>query len=102
MFRSSDILGRPTLVLNRSWQPILVTTVVRALVMPWNDSAKVVDPDEYRLYAWEEWTTLAPREGGPCIRTSRARLRVPEVVTLQHDDRLPLAAVTVDAHPAHV
>src|SRR5207237_541269 len=60
----------------------------------WNYSAKVVDPDEYRLYAWEEWMTLAPRDGGPCIRTSRARLRVPEVVVLQHYDRLPLAAVT--------
>jgi hypothetical protein len=46
--------------------------------------------------------TLAPREGGPCIRTPRARLRVPEVVALQHYDRLPLAAVTVDAHPAHL
>ena len=94
MFRSSDILGRPTLVLNRSWQPIHVTTVVRALVMLWNDSAKVVDPEEYRLYAWDEWTTLTPRDGDPCIRTARARLRVPEVVALQHYDRLPLAAVT--------
>ena len=94
MFPSSDILSRPTLVLNRSWQPIHVTTVVRALVMLWNDSAKVVDPEEYRLYAWEEWTTLVPRDGGPCIRTARARLRVPEVVALQHYDRMPLAAVT--------
>ena len=76
--------------------------MVRALVMLWNDSAKVVDPDEYRLYTLEEWMTLAPREGGPCIRTPRARLRVPEVVALQHYDRLPLAAVTVDTHPAHL
>ena len=72
MFRSSDILGRPTLVLNRSWQPIHVTTVVRALVMLWNDSAKVVDPDEYRLYAWEEWMTPAARDStpGPSARGS--------------------------------
>ena len=94
MFPSSDILGRPTLVLNRSWQPIHVTTVVRALVMLWNESAKVVDPEEYRLYAWDEWMTLAPREGAPCIRTPRARLRVPEVIALRQYDRLPMAAVT--------
>ncbi len=31
MFQSSDILSRPTLVLNRNWHPIHVTTVVRAL-----------------------------------------------------------------------
>jgi 5-methylcytosine-specific restriction endonuclease McrA len=94
MFTTSDILGRPTLVLNRSWQPIHVTTVVRALVMLWNDSAKVVDPGDYRLYTWEEWLTLAPREGAACIRTPRARLRIPEVVALQRYDRLPLTAVT--------
>ena len=94
MFPSSDILGRPTLVLNRSWQPIHVTSVVRALVMLWNESAKVVDPEEYRLYAWDEWMTLAPREGAPCIRTPRARLRVPEVIALRHYDRLPMSAVT--------
>jgi 5-methylcytosine-specific restriction endonuclease McrA len=93
MFQSSDILSRPTLVLNRNWHPIHVTTVVRALVMLWNDSAKVVDPEEYRLYSWEDWMTLAPREGGPCIRTARARLRIPEIVALQHYDRVPLAVV---------
>jgi 5-methylcytosine-specific restriction endonuclease McrA len=94
MFSTNDILSRPTLVLNRSWQPIHVTTVVRALVMLWNDSAKVVDPDAYQLYPWDEWMTLAPQDGGPCIRTARARLRVPEIVALQHYDRIPLAAVT--------
>src|SRR5262245_59791237 len=94
LFTSSDILSRTTLVLNRSWQPIHVSTVVRALVMLWNDSARVVAPEEYRLYGWEEWMTLAPRDGAPCIRTARARLRVPEVVVLQHYDRLPLSAVT--------
>jgi 5-methylcytosine-specific restriction endonuclease McrA len=94
MFPSNDVLSRPALVLNRSWQPIHVTTVVRALVMLWNDSAKVVDPEDYQLYGWEEWMTLAPPAGAPCIRTPRVRLRVPEVVALQQYDRIPLAAVT--------
>jgi 5-methylcytosine-specific restriction endonuclease McrA len=93
MSQSSDILSRPTLVLNRSWQPIHVTTVVRALVMLWNESAKVVDPDEYRLYSWADWVALPAVEGRPCIRTARARIRVPEVVALLHFDRLPMAAV---------
>jgi 5-methylcytosine-specific restriction endonuclease McrA len=93
MFPTTDILSRPTLVLNRSWQPIHVTTVVRGLVMLWNESAKVVDPDEYRLYTWADWMELPVIDGSPCIRTARARIRVPEVVALQHFDRLPMAAV---------
>ena len=89
-----DVLERPTLVLNRNWQPIHVTTVVRALVMLWNDTARVVEPAEFRLYTWEEWAGLEPPPGGPCIRSARARLRVPEVVCLADYDRLPATAVT--------
>ena len=85
-----NALERPTLVLNRNWQPIHVTTVVRALVMLWNDIARVVEPDEYRLYTWEEWAELEPDPDAPCIRSARARLRVPEVVCLARYDRLPL------------
>ena len=32
-----DVLERSTLVLNRHWQPVHVTTVIRSLVMLWND-----------------------------------------------------------------
>jgi len=46
----AKMLERPTLVLNRNWQPVNVATVARALVLLWNDSARVVDPEDYRLY----------------------------------------------------
>ncbi len=94
MTPSTDILSRQALVLNRSWQPIHVTTVVRALVLLWNDSARAVDAEDYRLYSWEQWLDLPVHDGMPCIRTGRARLRVPEVVALARYDRLPLSAVT--------
>lgn len=89
-----DILDRPTLVLNRNWQPVSVTTVARALVMLWNDIARVVEPDEFRLYNWCDWAGQAPEVGAPCVRAARLRLRVPEVVCLAHYDRLPSTAVT--------
>jgi 5-methylcytosine-specific restriction endonuclease McrA len=94
MTSTTDVLSQHSLVLNRSWVPVHVTTVVRALVMLWNDSARVVDPDDYRLYRWEEWIELPARAGMPCIRTGRMHLRVPEVVVLTQYDRVPLAAVT--------
>ena len=75
MTPSTDILSRQSLVLNRNWQPIHLTTVVRALVMLWNDNARVVDPEDYRLLSWEQWLDLPVREGMPCIRTGRTRLR---------------------------
>jgi 5-methylcytosine-specific restriction endonuclease McrA len=89
-----NVLELPTLVLNRNWQPVHVTTVVRALVMLWNETAKAVEPDEYRLYDWADWSELEPADGRPCVRSARRCLRAPEVICLAHYDRLPGAAVT--------
>ena len=90
----AKVLQRPTLVLNRNWQPVNVATVARALVLLWNESARVVDPADYQTYTWEDWSRLRPRDGERFIQAVRFRLRVPEVVTLTAYDRLPQAAVT--------
>jgi len=87
------ILQRPTLVLNRNWQPVNVATVARALVLLWNESARVVDPADYQTYDWKDWSKLRPRDGDLFVRAVRFRLRVPEVITLTGYERLPSAAV---------
>jgi len=63
-------------------------------VMLWNDVARVVEPDEFRLYTWTDWAGQVPQPDAPCVRAARLRLRVPEVVCLAHYDRLPSTAVT--------
>jgi len=90
----AEVLNRPTLVLNRSWQPVGVAPVSRSLVLLWNDNARVVDPQDYRLYAWADWAELIPRQDEPFIQGVRLRLRVPEVVALTRYDRIPTNAVT--------
>ena len=90
----ASVLQRPTLVLNRNWQPVNVATVGRALLMLWNESARVVDPHDYQMYDWADWSRLALQEGVPFIQAIRARVRVPEVVALATYDRLPSAAVS--------
>lgn len=88
------LLDRPTLVLNRNWQPVGVATVAKSLVKVWNEVARIVDPADYQLYTWEDWAELTPTDGEPFISTARLKLRVPEVVTLTSYDRLPTNAVT--------
>jgi 5-methylcytosine-specific restriction endonuclease McrA len=90
----AKVLDNPTLVLNRNWQPVNVATVSRALVLLWNESAHVVDPADYRLYTWADWSELRPRDGEQFIQAVRLRLRVPEVIVLSAYDRLPSAAVS--------
>src|SRR5206468_4471841 len=56
--------------------------------------ARVVDPQDYQLYTWEDWSQLKPRDDELFIRTIRMRLRVPEVIALSEYDRLPAAVVS--------
>ena len=90
----SGVLDRPTLVLNRNWQPVGVASVSRSLLKVWNGVARVVDPEDFQLYTWDDWSALRPKAGEPYIVTTRMRLRVPEVVSLAHYDRVPINSVT--------
>ena len=87
-------LERPTLILNRNWQPVGIATVAKSLVKVWNDNACIVDPVDYQQYTWADWAQLAPEAGELVIRTRTSRLRVPEVIVLTSYDRLPANVVT--------
>lgn len=91
---TASVLDRPTLVLNRNWQPVNVATVSRALTMLWNESAHVVDPEDYRLYTWTDWSALRPRDGEPFLQAVTFRMRVPEILSLTRFDRPREEAVT--------
>ena len=84
-----NVLERPTLVLNRNWQPVNVATVARALVLLWNDAARVVDVADYQTFTWSDWSKLRPRGDEHFVQATSMRLRVPEVIALTDYDRLP-------------
>jgi 5-methylcytosine-specific restriction endonuclease McrA len=88
------VLQRPTLVLNRNWQPVNVATVARALVLLWNEAARVVDVADYQTFSWNNWSKLRPRDDEAFVQAISMRLRVPEVIALSSYDRLPESAVT--------
>jgi 5-methylcytosine-specific restriction endonuclease McrA len=91
---SLQVLQRPTLVLNRSWQPVNVATVERALTLLWNETARVVDPHDYQMFTWEDWAQMTPKEGESFVQAVRSRIRAPEVIVLHDYDRVPSASVT--------
>ena len=91
---NSQILERPTLVLNRNWQPVNVATVARALILLWNEAARVVDASDYQTFSWNDWSKLRPQRDEAFVQAISTRLRVPEVITLSSYDRLPTSAVT--------
>lgn len=90
----ANVLKRPTLVLNRNWQPVNIAPVSRALVLLWNATARVVDPADYQTFTWDDWTKLPIPDGEAFIQAIQFRLRVPEVITLTRYDRTPNMTVT--------
>ena len=89
----TSALQRPTLVLNRNWQPVGVSTVSRSLVKVWNESARIVDPADFQQYAWDDWALIEPADGEACIQTQWLKLKVPEVIALTNYDRQPTNVV---------
>jgi 5-methylcytosine-specific restriction endonuclease McrA len=91
---NANVLERPTLVLNRNWQPVNVASVARALVLLWNEAARVVDVADYQTFTWDDWSKLRPCDGEDFVQATSMRLRVPEVIALSDYDRQPQSAVT--------
>ncbi|MFT5524248.1 MAG: 5-methylcytosine-specific restriction endonuclease McrA [Pirellulaceae bacterium] len=91
---SDSMLRRPTLVLNRNWQPVHVATVARALLMIYRGAARVVDPADYQTYDWDDWSQFEPALDEPSIRGVSWKVKVPEVVTLTVYDRTPKSHVS--------
>ena len=90
----AGVLSHPTLVLNRNWQPIRIATVARALVMVFNGTARVVDPETFQTFTWADWSRIHPRDGDRFVQAVTMRLKAPEVVVLNDYDRVPVNVVT--------
>lgn len=87
--RRTALLERPALVLNRSWLPVHVTPVARALCMVYRAVARVVATDTLATHDFEEWVCLDAPTTNSWVRTPSIRIPVPEVVVLVHYDRVP-------------
>ncbi len=83
------MLDRATLVLNRSWRPVHVTTVRRALCMVFRDAARIVCPQSLSVFTFEEWLAQPLAQDAPAIRSPSVRIAAPEVVLLARYDRVP-------------
>ena len=88
------MLTRPTLVLNRNWQPVGMATVARSLTLVVSERARIVDPTNFQQYTWSDWSKLIPTDDEPFVQGVKCRLRVPEVITLTEYDRVPTKIVT--------
>lgn len=82
----ASVLDTKVLVLNRSYLPVHITSVRRALSLLYQDAARAVDA-EYRTFDFASWSDLAVEE--EAIGLVGRAIRVPRVVLLMAYDRVP-------------
>src|SRR5439155_19504340 len=81
-----SVLNTKVLVLNRSYLPIQITSVRRAISLLYQDIARAVD-EQYRLFDFASWADLAADEA--TIALVKRAIRVPRVILLLDYDLVP-------------
>lgn len=84
---SSSLLGGKTLVLNRSYLPIHVTSVRRAFSLLYRGVARAVD-EEYRTFDFRDWSELSTADRDSVGGVS-GLVRIPRVILLVSFDKVP-------------
>jgi len=93
---SPILSGGKTLVLNRSYLPIHVTTVRRAFSLLYRGVAKAVDA-EYRTFDFQDWSELSTA-GCETVGLVQGLVRIPRVILLVTFDRVPRREVRFSRH----
>lgn len=83
-----DVLSEPVLILNKSYQPVRITSARNAFLLLYGDRAHALD-QQYEVYDFDAWSDLAPRPSDLSIRTPTGELRVPRLMLLRDYNRVP-------------
>jgi 5-methylcytosine-specific restriction endonuclease McrA len=82
------VLNAAVLVLNRSYLPIHVTSVRRAVSLLYQGIAEAVD-EQYGTFDFDSWAELAVRAQDDSLGIVDGMVRVPRVILLTAFDRVP-------------
>ena len=88
------------LVLNRSWIPVDVTTVPRAIMKLFKvhehgsykgqPKARIIDPAmDFQTFSWADWEKIKPQPGDDVIRGIGREFRLFDVIMLTEYDKQP-------------
>ncbi len=88
-YANKEPLDRATLVLNRSWTAVNVTTVRRAICLVYSGHARVISPETFKTYDFETWVHNGENGNHFYFKTVTLKIRVPEVILLLTYDSVP-------------
>ncbi|HEY3358133.1 MAG TPA: HNH endonuclease [Polyangia bacterium] len=86
------MLSSAVLVLNRSYQPVHITTAKRALTLLYSGVVLAIDR-EFQTFDFASWAALGAAAGHDLVRTPQTVIAIPRVVILQLFNRIPRVKV---------
>ncbi|MFH1652585.1 MAG: HNH endonuclease, partial [Pseudomonadota bacterium] len=86
------MLGSNVLVLNRSYLPVQITTIKRAMILLFKGVARALDK-ELQTYDFKSWAELSAAVHDDTIGLVDKLIRVPRVIVLTQYNRLPKRSV---------
>lgn len=84
-----SVLKNKTLVLNKVWIPVHISTVRAAIVLLYRGIARAVCPETYQTYSFDDWLEVPPNGNGS-IRSCTLEISAPHVVVLASYDKIPM------------
>jgi 5-methylcytosine-specific restriction endonuclease McrA len=92
----SIMTRRKVLVLNKSWSPVAVINLERAIGLVTSTyknnepKAEILDPtQDFQRFTWADWSELIPKDGEEVINSAKRSFRIPEIVLLSKYNKLP-------------
>lgn len=79
-----SLLDGSVLVLNRSWVAVHVADVRRALGLVYRGVARIVSPEDFSTYDFDDWKDLSVAADDLCIHATNFRIMIPEVIVLRY------------------
>ena len=82
------MLSSNVLVLNKSFLPVHITSLKRALILLYQGVAKAVD-ENYRTFAFDSWKDISVLNKTQSVGLVNKFIRVPRVILLINYDKVP-------------
>jgi hypothetical protein len=70
------------LILNKNYIPVFVTNLKKAIILLFNNKAKILEINSYNTYDWQEWVNQ-DFCGYEKIKTPYKELNIPEIIILK-------------------
>lgn len=93
-----SVTNRDVLVLNKSWIPVHVCNIRRAITLIAQDIAFAVD-DDYTVHSFDSWRDLSKHveeEGNRFLRSPSFSILIPEVIILRDYGKVPNVSVRLN------